>query len=254
MLRALLAHPLTRGLDLDDPNTTAMRRRIVQSKPFLRAIYLEWYRKLAGDLPGGDGRVLELGSGAGFFRDVVGEAICSEIFVCPNIDVVCDGQRMPFGDSSLRAIVMTDVFHHLPRAREFLREATRSVRPGGVVAMIEPWVTSWSKIIYTKLHHEPFRPEAEAWEFPSSGPLSGANGALPWIVFERDRERFEREFPQWKIERVEKIMPMRYLLSGGVSMRSLLPGWMHGPVKSFEKTIGQRGAMFAHIVLRRVYD
>jgi SAM-dependent methyltransferase len=252
MLRVLLAHPLTRGLDLDDPNTTSLRREIIRSKPFLRAIYEQWYRTLAGDLPAGSGRTLELGSGAGFFRDFVGDAICSEIFVCPGIDLVCDAQRMPFGEASLRGIVMTDVFHHLPRARTFLMEATRCVRSGGVVAMIEPWVSSWSKIVYTKLHHEPFRPDAEEWEFPSSGPLSGANGALPWIVFERDRSRFEREFPQWKIERVEKIMPMRYLLSGGVSMRPLLPGWMHWPVKAFESLIGQRGAMFAHIVLRRL--
>ena len=180
------------------------------------------------------------------------DVVTSEIFTCPGINVVLDGQRMPLEDSSLRAIVMTDVFHHLPRAREFWREATRCVRPGGVVAMIEPWVSGWSKLIYTKLHHEPFRPDAAEWEFPSSGPLSGANGALPWIVFQRDRAVFEREFPQWKIERVEKIMPIRYLLSGGVSMRSLLPGWMHGPVAAMEKLTCGHAAMFAHVVLRRL--
>jgi SAM-dependent methyltransferase len=252
MLRSLLAHPLTRGLDLDDPNTTALRRQIVQSKPFLRRIYLEWYRTLAADLPTWPGRVLELGSGAGFFREVVAEAICSEIFYCPGIDVILDGQRLPLSDGSLRAIVMTDVFHHLPRAREFWREATRCVRPGGVVAMIEPWVSSWSKVIYTRLHHEPFRPDAAEWEFPSTGSLSGANGALPWIVFQRDRAIFEREFPQWRIERVDPMMPIRYLLSGGVSMRSLVPGWMYSPVATLEHLAGRRAAMFAHILLRRL--
>src|SRR5690348_10234698 len=104
MLRSLLTHPLTRDLDLDDPNTTALRRRIVQSKPFLRAIYEEWYRTLSAVLPAGSGRVLELGSGAGFFRNFARDAICSEIFLCPGIDLVCDAQRMPFGDGSLRAI------------------------------------------------------------------------------------------------------------------------------------------------------
>ena len=251
-LRRLVTHPLTRGRDLDDPNTTALRRQIIQSKPFLRQIYVEWYRTLTADLPPGPGRVLELGSGAGFFRQVVAEAICSEIFLCPDITLVLDGQRMPLADASLRAIVMTDVFHHLPRARQFFAEATRCVGSGGVVAMIEPWVSAWSKLIYTRLHHEPFRPEAAEWEFPSTGPLSGANGALPWIVFQRDRAIFEREFPAWRIERVDPIMPIRYLLSGGVSMRSLLPGWMHLPVATFEHLAGQRAAMFAHIVLRRL--
>src|SRR5439155_8783683 len=124
-LKSLIAHPLTRGADLDDPRTTALRRRIIASKPFLRRLYREWYTTLAADLPAGDGRVLELGSGAGFFGEIMPEAICSEVFLCPDIDVVLDGQRMALADEALRAIVMTDVFHHLPRAREFFREATR---------------------------------------------------------------------------------------------------------------------------------
>ena len=86
--------------------------------------------------------------------------------------------------------------------------------------MVEPWVSRWSKLIYTHLHHEPFRTESPEWSFPSAGPLSGANGALPWIVFERDRPEFCRSFPQWHLQRIVPIMPLRYLLSGGVSLRS----------------------------------
>ena len=39
----LLEHPLTKSLDLDDPKTTVLRKRIIQEKPFLRKIYKEWY-------------------------------------------------------------------------------------------------------------------------------------------------------------------------------------------------------------------
>jgi SAM-dependent methyltransferase len=250
-VRSILAHPLTRGVDLDDPRTTELRREIIRSKPFLRRIYQEWYGLLAADLPVGQGRVLELGSGAGFFRDFLADVICSEVFVTPGIDVVLDGQRLPLADGSLRAIVMTDVFHHLPRARVFLAEAARCVRVGGVIAMIEPWSTRWSRFVYQRLHHELFRPEASEWEFPSAGPLSGANGALPWIVFERDRTVFEREFPQWTIERIAPLMPLRYLVSGGVSMRSLAPGFAFGAVKTIESLLPGM-AMFAQIVLRRI--
>jgi SAM-dependent methyltransferase len=242
---------LTRGIDLDDPQTTALRRHIIQSKPFLRKIYHEWYAMLGDDLSVGEGRVLELGSGAGHFKNAVPETITSEIFLCPGIDVVLNGLQLPLEDGSLRAIVMTDVFHHLPNVRHFMREATRTVRSGGVVAMVEPWVSTWSKLIYRRLHHEPFRPDADAWDFPTSGPLSGANGALPWIVFQRDRAIFEREFPQWQIEKVESFMPLRYLLSGGVSMRSLLPSFTYPLVAGVESIFGSAGAMFAHIVLRK---
>lgn len=256
-MRGMLAHPLTRGRDLDDPRTTALRRAIIQGKPFLRRIYQEWYAMLARALPAAHdmpGRVLELGSGAGFFKEFVPDALTSEIFGCPGVDVVLDGQRMPLADGSLRAIAMTDVFHHLPDARRFLAEATRTVRPGGVVAMIEPWVSTWSKLIYTRLHHEPFRPDATDWSFPARGPLSGANGALPWIVFQRDRATFEREFPAWRIETVRPIMPLRYLISGGVSMRALMPGWstpLWRAVEGALSPLNGRLAMFAHVVLRR---
>jgi hypothetical protein len=37
-----LAHPLTRGMDPDDPATTRLRKQIVEAKPFLHKIYLEW--------------------------------------------------------------------------------------------------------------------------------------------------------------------------------------------------------------------
>jgi hypothetical protein len=47
-------------------------------------------------------------------------------------------------------------------------------------------------------------------------------------------------------------MPLRYLLSGGVSMRSIVPGCAFTPMRLFERAMGNRGAMFAHIVLRRV--
>lgn len=253
-LRQWLAHPLTRGLDLDDPCTTQLRRRVITEKPFLRALYQEWYLRIARALPAGEAPVLELGSGAGFLGEHVPGLITSEVFPCDGVRAVLDGHRLPFADASLRAIVMTDVLHHLRDARGFLREATRCVRPGGAVIMIEPWSTPWSRFVYARLHHEPFQTDAKEWAFPSSGPLSGANGALPWIIFERDRARFEREFPEWAIEGIELLMPFRYLVSGGVSMRSLMPGWSFGAWRLLERGLAPwlpQLAMFAQITLRR---
>jgi SAM-dependent methyltransferase len=253
-IKNFLAEPLTRGMAIDDPSTTDLRRRIVREKPFLRKIYQEWYDLVASAVPSGPEPALELGSGAGFLDEVIPNLITSEIFVCPGVDIVADAHQMPFDDATLRAIVMTDVLHHLPWPRKFFREAARCIKPGGAIAMTEPWVTPGSTWIYQHLHHEPFRPDATEWEFPATGPLSGANGALPWILFVRDRKQFEREFPQWTIETIQPFMPLRYLLSGGVSMRPLVPNFTYGFWKRFEHFIdadGERLAMFAKIVLRR---
>jgi hypothetical protein len=253
MLKTLLAHPLTRGLDIDDPRTTHLRRQIIQQKGFLRQIYHEWYQDIAEVLPSGQEPVLELGAGGGFMADFVPQLITSELFYCPNIRIVLDGSHLPFANRSLRGVVMTDVLHHLPQPRMFFAEATRCVRSGGVVAMIEPWVTPWSRLIYSRLHHEPFEPQVPSWELPTSGPLSGANDALPWILFVRDRLKFEQEYPHWEIELIRPIMPFRYLLSGGVSLRSLTPGWSFGLWRRIERSLGRWNnqlAMFAQIVLR----
>lgn len=252
MIRKLLTHPTTKGLDVDSPGTTELRKSIIKSKPFLKQIYQEWYSKIITSLPSIDGPVLELGSGAGFFTEYLPDAISSEIFFCQGISAVLDGQKLPFGNRTLRAIVMTDVFHHIPNPASFLEEATRCIKPGGVISMIEPWVTPLSYWILNRFHSEPVKPDVEKWKIPEKGPLSGANQAIPWIIFQRDQELFHQKFPEWEIIHKELFMPFRYLLSGGVSLRSMMPGWSFGFWKFVEKVLSpwvHKTGMFAHIVL-----
>ena len=250
LLHRLLAYPLTRGMDVDDPGTTLLRREIIQRKGFLKRIYGEWYARLADNLQPGS-KYLELGSGAGFFRKVVPNIITSELFATPGVDRIVDARDLPFSIDELDGIVMTDVLHHIPDVARFFHEAARCIKAGGQVLMIEPWKTPWSQWVYQRLHSEPFLPSA-GWTIPSTGPLSGANGALPWILFERDRGRFAAEFPEWRIESIDLLMPFSYLLSGGVSLRALVPGWMYRPIRWLESRMNQqRWAMFALIKLKK---
>jgi SAM-dependent methyltransferase len=249
-----LSHPLTRGLSIDDPRSTELRRRIIDQKPFLRKIYIEWYRAIAAAIAQGPEPVLEIGSGAGFLDQFIPGLITSEIFPCPGVKMILDGRCIPFADASLRAIVMTNVLHHISQPRRFFSEAARCVRPGGTVVAIEPWVTAWSRWVHGRFHYEPFDPRSSAWEIPLRGPLSGANGAIPWIILLRDRAIFEREFPQWEIRSIRPCMPLRYLLSGGVMLRSLMPGFTFGFWRAVETMLypwRDRLAMFAQISLLR---
>ncbi|HXM92979.1 MAG TPA: methyltransferase domain-containing protein [Candidatus Dormibacteraeota bacterium] len=254
ILRRLLAHPLTASLAVDDPLTTGLRRKIILSKPFLRAIYDEWYRMLARELPPGAGQVLELGSGGGYCARFIPDLITSEVFPCSDVQIVVDAQRLPFPDRSMRAIIMTNVMHHVPNVRRFFAEATRCLCRGGKILMIEPWVTWWSRLVY-RLHSELFCPEAGDWSFSSAGHLSGANVAIPWIVFHRDRGRFESEFRELSIEQIRPFLPFRYLVSGGVGMRNLMPGFAHSGWAGLERMLESqmsRLGMFAFISVRRL--
>jgi SAM-dependent methyltransferase len=250
-----LEHPLTRGLDVDDPRTTRYRREIIGRKLLLKQVYQDWYRRLNESLPEGQGAILELGSGAGFLRDWIPRVVCSEVFYCSWVDAVLDAGDLPFAASSLRAVVMTNVLHHVPQPFRFFEEAARCLRPGGVVTMIEPWVSRWSRFVYSRLHSEPFDLDTPGAEIASTGPLSGANNALPWIVFARDRARFESEMRRLRLVSIRPIMPLVYLASGGVSMRSLAPGWSYPLWRLLESLVApwnRELAMFAHIQLERV--
>lgn len=254
LLRRLFAHPLTAGLGVDDPSTTELRRQIISSKPLLKAIYDEWYEMLARELPPGEGKVLELGSGGGYCGSFIPGLITSEIFACSGVQIVVDAQRMPFAERSMRAIVMTNVMHHMPDVSRFFAQASVCLRPGGKILMIEPWITKWSAFVFRRLHHEPFCPEAQDWTYSSTGPLSGANIAVPWIVFARDRNKFQSDFPEFSIERICPFMPFRYLVSGGVGMRSLMPGFTGPAWVRLERMLESRMhklGMFAFISVRR---
>ena len=189
-----------------------------------------------------------------FLKDLLPETITSDVAPSSQLDVVIDGRHLPFAKASLRAIGMTNVLHHIPNVQLFFNEAGRCVRPGGVIAMIEPWVTGWSRLVYGCLHHEVMDPHSSEWTFEAEGRMSDSNMALPWIIFERDRRRFEEEFPQWRIEITEPFMPLRYLLSGGVSMRTVVPVWSYGLWRALERRAGNwitSAGMFAKIRLTR---
>jgi SAM-dependent methyltransferase len=254
MLPRLLAHPITRGKDIDSPETTDLRRAIIKRKPFLKKIYQEWYAEIATELAEvSTGRpVLELGSGAGFLAEHVSDLITSEIFLLAGMQIVLDAQQLPFASDSLNGIAMTNVLHHIPNPAKFFRGAQRCVRPRGKIIMIEPWLTSWSRFVYMNLHHEPVDEANASWKIDGKGPLSSANTALPWILFERDRTKFAESFPEWEISVVKPFMPFRYLVSGGISLRNLMPSWTFSFWRTIEALLSpfrHQLGMFAKIVL-----
>jgi hypothetical protein len=74
------------------------------------------------------------------------------------------------------------------------------------------------------------------------------------MVFQRDRESFEATWPGLQVRGVTPMMPFRYLVSGGVSMRQLMPGSLFGTWRAVDQLFSRwatRWPMFALIELRR---
>jgi SAM-dependent methyltransferase len=219
---------------LDAASVSQAHAEVIRSKPFLRRWYAESYQVFAEAASrGGPGIYVELGSGGGFLKDVLPDVVTSDVVPIPGVDECFRAEAMPFSDGSIAGLFLLDCFHHVPRPGAALREFARVLRPGGVVVMIEPANTAWSRFVYGRFHHEDFEPQA-GWDLRREGRLSSANGAAPWIVFVRDRDRFAREFPQLKVSRIRTHTPLRYLASGGLSFRQLAPSWSYGVFRALE--------------------
>jgi len=247
-------HPLTKNLSVDDPATTTLRRKILSQKKFLREVYKEWYSLLLSRTNSVT-NIVEIGSGASFLKEMQAEIIRSDVFEHDNIDIVLDACDLPFAQDSVDLIVMTNVFHHIPRVSDFLSEAQRCLKKGGEIKMIEPWNNKWSAWVYRNLHAEPFNPNQPSWELDNlnQGHLSRANDALAWIVFERDREIYKKLYPNLAIRCVKPIMPFSYLLSGGLAYKSFMPRYLYEPIRFFEKIFNpEKFGMFALIHLEKL--
>ncbi|MQA30636.1 MAG: methyltransferase domain-containing protein [Luteitalea sp.] len=248
-LRDRLAHPLARGLDLDSPEATAVHARLIREKPFLRRLYLQYYREYDAAVrraaPGG--LVLEIGSGAGFYRDLHAGVRSLDLRPGADVDVAGSALALPFRDRTASAILMLNVLHHLPDPRAFFRECSRVLKTGGRVCLIEPYVSPLSRRLTKPLHHEPWD-EHGGWSLPSSGPMTGANMALPSIVFVRDRATYDAEFPELPVDRLRPHTIALYLLSGGVSMRSLVPAALFSPLLAVEQWLEASGRSLASMM------
>ena len=241
--------------DLDDPVTTLLHAEIIKKKSFLRKLYTDFYKQFREMVSDPEKKVLvELGSGGGFIKELIPNVITSDILELPNVDKVFSALDMPFGDTSIDAFFMFDVLHHLAEPKAFFAEAIRCLKGSGKIVMIEPANTLWSRFIYKNFHHELFNTQAK-WTAAGTEPLSNGNGAIPWIIFSRDRKIFENEFPSLKIVRICNHTPLRYLLSGGLTFRQLMPAFSYPLIKAIEyalSPINNLLGMFQTIELERI--
>ncbi len=198
---------------------------LIRRSPALLEMYRGFYRLMldaeAANLTGAGARV-ELGSGGGFFSELDPEIVTSDIRPIPGVDRVVDAQELPFPGGSLRTLFGMHVLHHLPDVGRFLGEATRCLAPGGGVVAIEPYWSPLARVAYTHAHPEPFDQERGSWEFESRDAMD-SNQALPYIMLVRDRDRFDREWPELEVVPGPVFSGLSYLLTGGIWRRSGLP-------------------------------
>ena len=236
---AFLEEPRLRGVPPGTPRFFELQRRIIRERPLMRSVYRRWYEHLLADersVPGDPqtGELLELGSGGSTLKELCPRVVTSDLAEGV-ADRTIDGCELPFPDGSLRAIFLTHAFHHIPDVERFLAEARRTLVPGGVISMIEVPHTPFARFFFTRFHPEPYHDEAESWAFDQADPMMDSNQALSWIVFCRDGERFRALFPELQLEHTGYLPWLSYVLSGGVTRRNLVPGFLVALIRVADK-------------------
>jgi SAM-dependent methyltransferase len=224
----------------------ALQKALILNRPLLKRCYDDWYRRLLEDARSApaNGLIVELGSGGGYLKDLEPAAVTSDVI--PEVaDLVIDAQKLPFENQSLRALLLIHVFHHIPDVETFFREAQRALLPGGVISMIEVAHTPFARFFFKHFHHEPYQDYRQEWPFAQQDAMMDSNQALSWMVFVRDRKRFESRFPGLEIE-VVRLMPwFTYFLSGGVTMKYFIPPFLERPLIEVERLLTPVDSMFS---------
>lgn len=220
------------ALDGLPPGTTqffAAQKALILKRPLLKRCYDDWYGRLLADarsVPTA-GELVELGSGGSYLKDLEPAVITSD--VSPDIaERVIDARQLPFPNESIRALLLTHVFHHIPDVDAFFREAQRTLVPGGVISMIEVAHTPFARFFFRNFHHEPYEDGRKEWNFAQSDSMMDSNQALSWMVLVRDRAQFESRHPGLQIEVLDFTPMFTYLISGGVTARYLIPRFADG--------------------------
>lgn len=228
----------------DDLDRLRLHRRLWERKPDLRAVYAVWFDRLLAGLPLG-ARVLEIGAGPGFLRDHAAKArgdlrfVTSDLIATGWHDVAADAARLPIRAASCDAVVGLDVLHHLPDPGGLFGEASRVIRPGGVLRFVEPWVTPFSFPIYMFFHQEDCDDRIDPWRpFARTEAQKAAfdgNAAIPKLLVEAGKgswTRFGLDEPT-----VEPSNAFAYLLTLGFRERSLLPRPLVRPLLAVDRLL-----------------
>jgi SAM-dependent methyltransferase len=217
-----------------------LHRNIWRKKPAIRLIYRDFHRQLLEGC--GQGRILDIGSGTAHIKDFRSDIVSMDILSFPGIDVVADAHQLPFPDECFAAIVMLDVLHHLEHPIVFLKEASRILKVGGRLAMIEPAMTPLARRFYDHFHEEPVDMSVDPFAVGASDPYRDpfdANQAVPSLLFSTDpaRKRVEQTVPSLFVRSVDWLSLIAYPLSGGFQEWSLIPAAMVGPTLAFENKV-----------------
>jgi SAM-dependent methyltransferase len=200
-------------------------------------------------------RFIELGAGVIPMSSWRPDIVSTDIVDSAHLDGVLDATRLDLIDESVDGLFLQNTFHHIPDPAAFFSEAMRVLIPGGRIVIIDPYYNLISAALYKRLFETEVFDMGGDWDDASSHAMIGANQALSYIVFVRDRERFNSENPGFSITETHPLRNgLRYLLTGGLNFRRIAPRWLFPILTKFESHLAIFNLFSIHwvVVLEKI--
>jgi SAM-dependent methyltransferase len=223
------------------------------NKPLLQKIYANYYRQIIAQLNYNlPGKVVELGSGIGNFKQFYPACICTDIFPNPWIDQVESAYALSFPDASVSHLIMVDVFHHLKFPGSALQEFSRVLSPGGRVIILDPSLSALGLLVWGPLHHEPIGLFKKiTWATTDNSVLHNsvyyaAQGNATRIF---GGKKYRPLLEKWNILHKKKMSAISHMASGGYSKPAFYPESALPLMQQLEKVLDLFPWLFATRIL-----
>ena len=236
-----LAAGPTKGVCMDSEDRFTAHAKVLASKPMLQRAMKTIHLKMLSFGPNTKnvhGKKIELGAGVSPLKDHDPSVLSSDIYASEHNDLVLDASDLDLDAASVAAIFCQNSFHHFPNPQIFFEQCERTLCTGGRVIILDPYYGRLSSFIFKNLFKSEDFDKAGNRNQVVCGPMSNANQALSYVVFVRDRKKFEKLNPNLKIVfEAPSGSHLTYLLSGGLNFIQLVPDWLCGTVFFIERAL-----------------
>jgi hypothetical protein len=234
------------NVNLNSNERFAEHKKNLDQKKMLKSCYSDFYIKILkeekkfGKNTLNNSLRLELGSGVGFIKDFDQTIITSDVVSNQFTDKIIDGNQMPYGDNEINSIFGIFCFHHFKDPFNFLKDLEVKLKVGGVCILIEPYYGTLAKFIYKRIHQSEYFDQKESFDFKikDKTAMEKANQALSYIYFIKNKEKFQKNFPQLEIVHTSIFGNyLRFIFSGGLNFRKILPDFLMSLIKIIENIL-----------------
>lgn len=233
---------------------------VIARKPILRKAMENIQETMVSLAPAGDrpeGRRVELGAGVCPLKNKDPSVLSSDIVYSEYNDLVLDASNLELDDKSTSAIFCQNSFHHFPDPQRFFEECNRVLVNKGRVVILDPYYGYFSSFLFKRLFKNEDFDKKGSWSQIGIGPMTDANQALSYIVFVRDRTKFQNLNPNLKIiHEAPSGTHFSYLISGGLNFIQLTPNWSSKLIFFIEELIQpiNRWIAIHHFIVLEKHD